>query len=546
VLTTTILWLAMAVYGLVMIVISPKVKDFGSFFAGRDDSGEAVGLGMLVGSIVISWLFAKSITNAANLGGSYGLVGSVAYAGWYLSIPVAGVVIYALRTRLGATSIGEFITGKYGRAATGAFTLVIMLRLFNEVWSNSAVVGAYFGEAKSTGYFVGALAFTAVTLVYSLRGGLRSSILTDGIQFLLALFLLVFVLALVIPESGAGPILTSGEWTLAGGVDLLLVGLLQSFSYPFHDPVLTDRGFITDAKSMLKGYLVAGFLAAGFIVVFGFVGIHGHLAGIDISQDAPLAVAKSFGVATLTVMSLIMMVSAGSTLDSTLSSFSKAFVVDLGGKTEEGTTTPVLRPLTEWLANADTVKVGRITMVVTVILGTLPLFAGAAILKATTISGTMVLGLAPIFLLFAWRTAGPFAFHLALWPGVAIGIAYAAGAIPESWAMGGGPYAALLGANVVGTAIVFGGFVAGAVIDGVVFSGRKKATTALVVLAVMLCGTSAFGQSAPPDEPTEDVGEEATVAESEAPALQGISFSGHTMLRLTTKFADLSRPSVEI
>ncbi len=463
--SSTILWVALAVYALVMFVFSPRAKSFATFFAGKSDQGKSVGLGMLVGSIVISWLFAKSITNAANLAGTYGIVGSVAYAGWYLSIPVAGVVLYAIRKRLGAGSIGEFITSKYGRAATLAYTLVVMIRLFNEVWSNSAVVGAYFGQSGSAAYFGGALAFTAITLLYSVRGGLRSSIFTDGIQFLVAIFLLVFILALVVPTSGATAILSSGHWTLAGGVDLLLVGLLQSFSYPFHDPVLTDRGFITNTKTMLVGYVIAGVLAAGFIVVFGFIGVHGHLAGIDISQDAPLAVARSFGVATLATMSVIMMVAAGSTLDSTLSSFSKAFVVDLGARTETGTATPVIGRLTRWLATADTLVVGRATMVVTVIVGTLPLFAGAHILKATTVSGTMVLGLAPIFLLFAWQKAGRFAFHCALWPGVVLGILFAAGAIPASWALGDGHYKMLLGVNVWGTAIVFAGFVGGALLD---------------------------------------------------------------------------------
>lgn len=540
---TELLWVALATYGLIMLAISPRAREFGTFFSGRNESGQAVGLGMLVGSVVISWLFAKSITNAANLGAKFGLVGSVAYAGWYVSIPVAGLVIYALRERLGVRSLGEFITGKYGRAATAAFTLVIMIRLFNEVWSNSAVVGAYFGEARSGGYYAGALVFTAVTLVYSLRGGLRSSILTDGIQFAIAIFLLLFVLGLIIPESGAAAILTSGEWTMVGGVDLLLVGLLQSLSYPFHDPVLTDRAFITDAKSMLKGYLVSGLIAGGFIVVFGFVGIHGHLAGIEIGEDAPLRVAAAFGVATLGVMSVIMMVSAGSTLDSTLSSFAKAFVVDFGGVQEDGTTEPVVARLTRRLAGADTVKVGRITMVVTVVLGTLPLFAGAAILKATTISGTMVLGLAPIFLLFAWKAAGPLAFHFALWPGVVLGIVYAAGQVPESWVIGGGSYGALLGANVWGTVIVFAGFVIGAFLDSRRSRSRATSVAALVVVGAMCVATAAWAQSAPPSE--EDASGPA-LPSTEKPVFKGIHFSGQTMLRLTTRLDDLERPSAEV
>ncbi len=575
---STFLWAALLGYGLMMLLISPKVKSVGSFFSGKDDSGKAIGIGFLIGSIVISWLFAKSITNSANLGAKFGFVGTIAYASWYVSIPVVGMVIYFLRKKTGVRSLGDFVTGKYGKFATAAFTLVVMFRLFNEVWSNSAVVGAYFGEKQTLAYYAGALSFTVMTLIYSLRGGLRSSILTDGIQFIIAMFLLVFVLAMIVPETGLTQIVSSGEWTLVGGVDLLLVGLLQSLSYGFHDPVLTDRAFITDTKSMLKGYLISGILAGAFIVVFGFVGVYGNLVGItDVNQAAPFKVAQAFGIATLVVMSIIMMVSAGSTLDSTLSSFAKTFVVDFGGRHEEGESRPVVDRLTHWLEDADMVKVGRVTMVVTVIIGSIPLFAGTAILKATTISGTMVLGLAPIFLFFAWRNAGPAAFHFALWPGVVIGILYATGNVPEGWQIGEGKYAALLGANIWGTVIVFAGFIIGAILEALIFN-KKIAATIIVLCIAIASGSSAqetkehLAQptTMPLEEPkptpnTEIIAPTHTIAqkevvaprlpkapneiktqEKEEPEFKGISFSGQTMLRLTTKFADLSRPSMEL
>jgi Na+/proline symporter len=461
-----LLWIAMAIYGVVMFALSPRAASFGEFFAAEDNDGRQISTGFLVGSVVISWLFAKSITNAANLGASFGLVGSVAYAGWYLSIPVVGVVAYKLRTTRGAKSLSQFVASKYGRLASLGFMVAISIRLFNEVWSNTAVVGAYFGESGSTGYYVAALAFAAVTLGYSLRGGLRSSVLTDAFQCAMAMFLLVFALALVVPDAGAQEMLASGEWTLVGGVDLLLVGLLQSLSYGFHDPVLTDRSFISSPRSMLKGYLVAGALAAAFIVLFGLVGVHAHVTGVEISQDAPLQVAQAFGVAVLAGMSVMMMLSAGSTLDSTLSSFSKAVVQDLGGVAADHDQQAVpSQRLAELIRRFDSVSMGRVVMVVTVILGSLPLFAGAEILQATTVSGTMVVGLAPVFLLYFVRSAGPFAFHLAFWPGVAIGVAFAAGWSPGWLAVGQGSYDGLLGVNLFATACVVVLFFVGVGID---------------------------------------------------------------------------------
>lgn len=140
-------WGFLIVYGIIMCALSPKAFTVGSFFRGEDKEGRSASTWMLTLSIFISWIFAKSVTNAANLGAQYGLVGGVAYAVYWLCIPLAGVVIYRLRRRFGATGLVSFLTEKYGRAAAVAFSTAILIRLFNEVWSNTAVVGGYYGES---------------------------------------------------------------------------------------------------------------------------------------------------------------------------------------------------------------------------------------------------------------------------------------------------------------------------------------------------------------------------------------------------------------
>ena len=106
---------------------------------------------------MISWLFAKSITNSANLGLSYGIVGGVAYAGYYLSFIVAGLIIYKLRTKGGFISIHHFLESKFGKGALIIFSILISFRLWNEVWSNSMVIGSYFGDEGTTPYLLACL-----------------------------------------------------------------------------------------------------------------------------------------------------------------------------------------------------------------------------------------------------------------------------------------------------------------------------------------------------------------------------------------------------
>jgi SSS family solute:Na+ symporter len=437
-------WGFLVAFGITMYLVSPKTTDEGGFFKGHDAQGRPASEWALMMSIFISWIFAKSVTNAANLGASYGIVGGLAYATYWLSIPVAGLVIYRLRTREGATGLVPFLIGKYGRAAALAFSLAILVRLFNEVWSNTAVVGGYFGGSGSVEFIGAALLFTLVVLLYSLKGGLRSSIFTDVIQAWVFMLFLGVVLFMVLPAHGPAKLLSEGNFALNGGMDLLLVALLQVLSYPFHDPVLTDRAFITREKTMLRAFIVAGVLGFFSIVAFSLIGVHARLEGIK-GGNIPVEVARSLGIAGFFAMVAVMISSAASTLDSTFTSLSKSVAQEL----------PLLAGRA---ASPKAMTVGAITMVMFAALGNLPMIAGTDILKATTISGTMVIGLAPIFLFSRWVTYSPLSFHLAFWTGMTLGVLHALNMLPAAWAIGDGKYGALLGTNLYGLILCTVGF----------------------------------------------------------------------------------------
>jgi hypothetical protein len=112
-------WGFLIIYGVGMYALSPRAVGHAGFFQGHDAAGRPAGTWALGASIFISWIFAKSITNAANLGATYGVVGGLAYATYWLSIPLAGWAILRLRQRYGATSLMSFLTGRL-RSACGA------------------------------------------------------------------------------------------------------------------------------------------------------------------------------------------------------------------------------------------------------------------------------------------------------------------------------------------------------------------------------------------------------------------------------------------
>lgn len=250
-------------------------------------------------------------------------------------------------------------------------------------------------------------------------------------------FLLFLILFYIIPDQGSfNAFIFSGEWTMAMGLNLFFVALLQVFSYPFHDPVMTDRGFISSPKTTLFSFIVAGTVGAILIILFSFVGIYAKFH--QLSSPAAVNVAKALGLTMMLIMNFIMITSAASTLDSTFSSVSKLAAVDIN----------IFKEKSRFSA-------GHWAMAIVAVLGSLPLFFAPKVISATTISGTMVIGLAPIFLF--WRLKVPkIAFHLSILVGLITGIIYLnKDLIPQVYVFTSGKYAKLLTVNIYGTILCF-------------------------------------------------------------------------------------------
>lgn len=421
-------WILVISSSLILFFISPLAKTTNEFFKATHRKKAPNGF-MLAGSLIISWIMAKSITNAANLGLSFGIVGGFAYAAYYLSFAVAGVIIYNIRTKGGFHSIHEFLTSRFGKGAMRLFSVLIIIRLFNEVWSNTMVIGSYFGEIGTQGYFWAIIVFTVLTLAYALKGGLSSSIFTDVIQMGLFAILLVVILGAIFSSEDFtfSKAVSTGTWSFEMGLNLLFAALLQCFSYPFHDPVLTDRAFISNPKTTRQSFFWASIFGALCIVLFSIIGVYAKTQNME--GQAAVEVGKAFGVVILLVINFIMVTSAASTLDSTFSSSSKLVTIDLKlGKN---------------------LKTGRLVMVAVAILGTIPIFLGAEILSATTVSGTMVIGLTPIFLFWNLKTP-KISFYLSVICGIVFGFLLVFNSFPEQLIFTTGKYADLLWVNAWG------------------------------------------------------------------------------------------------
>jgi len=365
----------------ISLVFAPIAKTVNTFFSGSSPQGKSPTLLTLTLSQVTTWIFARSLMNAAILGYFYGIWGTLAYAVYYLSFLTGGKIIDKIRFEQGFSSVQEFFQARFGRLGVTCYNVVIVIRLISEVFANLLVIGVLFGIAGSNAYVLAIIAFAAVTLLYSMLGGLHASLKTDVLQMSIFVFVLLMLLVTV---------LGGGQFAIADlgfkefqfdqpGPILMLVAFLQIWSYPLHDPVMMDRGFLADRETTRKSFLHAAWISVICIITFGCLGVwagaHAHAAEGDSMNTVLMSL---LGEWPMLLFSTTLVVSAMSTLDSTLSSSAKLVAVDMK-------------------LVSTSVRNGRLIMFVFMALGLLCVFFGSQdLFDAVAVSGTASMFLAPV------------------------------------------------------------------------------------------------------------------------------------------------------
>lgn len=377
--------LMVALIALISVFLTPRARAESGFFAGLSPNGSAPGLFTLVMSQVTTWIFARSLLNAAILGFYYGIWGTIAYAAYYLSFVTGGLIVDSLRFKHGFNSVQDFLRDRFGSTGTSCYNFVIALRLVSEVFANILVIGILFGDAGSSSYTIAVMAFAGVTLLYAMLGGLHASLRTDVFQMLVFLAVLFSLVVLVMSEG-----LLTMETIFAQpfsieqpGPILLLVALLQIWSYPMHDPVMMDRGFIADRATTRRSFLHAAWISALCILAFGSFGViaGGHATE---GESMTLVLTRLLGEVPMLLFNLALVISAMSTLDSTLSSSAKLVAVDM----------QIVRP---------SIRTGRAVMAGFMLLGLLMVFIGNKdLFSAVAVSGTASMYLAPVIFFSLW------------------------------------------------------------------------------------------------------------------------------------------------
>lgn len=418
------------------------------FFAGRDRNGHAPSLWTLVLSQVTTWIFARSLLNSAILGYYYGIAGTLAYAAYYLSFLTGGFFVGRLRQD-GYHSVQDWLITRFGAIGTHAYNAVVALRLLSEVFANLLVIGLIFRVvfpefgAAST---VSVIVLSIFTLMYSAWGGLRASLRTDVLQMLLFLgiFGIAFMYLILSPEFNAAAVLTaSGSAGTYNGWILLIVAFLQVPSYPLHDPVMMDRGFLADEETTRKSFIWAFLISVSCIIGFGLFGIHASLMQQEIADDLLGTWAIMFPAPIFAALLVSLLVSGVSTLDSALASAARLMVE-------------------EWRIAPRNLLGGRLVMVAFLVVGAaLTLWQNATLFDAVAVSGTASMFLTPLIVVSVLmnRQVSAWAFVVSFAAAVFGGVVYFARA--SDWA------------------------------SGLLIEGHKYEQLLAICLGVLICGTVA-------------------------------------------------------
>ncbi|MEL6290724.1 MAG: sodium:proline symporter [Pseudomonadota bacterium] len=377
---------------LASLILSPRAQTEGAFFRGHGTDGQLPGIWTLALSQVTTWIFARSIMNAAILGYFYGIAGALAYTAYYLSFLTGWWIIDGIRFRHGFPSVQTFLADRFGLTGTTAYNIVVALRLVSEVFANLLVIGLIFGGTGSVEYTGAILIVGVVTFAYAAIGGLNASIKTDVFQMLLFLVVMAVLSAVVIGTgtfdlsaiAAAAPEITNPGWVL------LAVAFLQVWSYPLHDPVMMDRGFIADRNTTRASFYHAAWISSACILVFGLIGVWAGLNKLE-GEAFIATLGRLIGDWPMLAFNAALVISCMSTLDSTFSSTAKLTVVDMR------------------IGNGR-VMAGRIAMALFFAAGLGMVFFGPKdLFSAVAVSGTASMFLAPVifFSIFGRRTDIP-------------------------------------------------------------------------------------------------------------------------------------------
>lgn len=372
--TTIGFLIAISIFTLVMLGLSLRYKHDNSidtFFAANRNIGV---LGIAV-STAASWQWADNLFSTAQVGFDFGIHGIL----WFALTTVLSFVIFAFIAQKireqapNVYTIPEFVSLKTDKSKGVHTAMIVAITLYQlfTLTLGATITGLLLSAALGFNYIVSASSVVLFALTYSLISGLKASVRTDAIQFVLMLALMVFMIAVV--ATGIDPSMintdvlfgTDKEFTGFFNQGLVLnlaipLGIII-MTQPLVDQMIFQRLVALDKNiNPVKPFIWAGLICGFIVLLLSSVGIFGQVLaqqGLIEVTDSQLTVVEAvrysmsdFGV-VLFVLAFLGVVF--STTDSAYSSIASLISIDV-----------YKRYFGEGKSEKSTLRIGRISMVV--------------------------------------------------------------------------------------------------------------------------------------------------------------------------------------
>lgn len=296
------------------------------FFTARNSQGiQALGLSFLASGMGGWILFAPPEVGA--------LAGPVALAGYAIGAALPFVVFAfcgpAIRRYLPqGRSIGEFAQACYGTLVRRWVALISLLYMLCFLIAELTAIGAITAMLSDVNPAWVILGVAAATLIYTIGGGLRASLMTDRWQAWLLLALLMVVGAVTLQRL---PAIDSSAVSMPGiplgnalGVALTLVIAVTAANL-FHQGYWQRVWSAHDGAALGRGALLGGFITVLVVAIVGSLGIAAAMSGANLGAPpipffALLMNAPAWLTLPALVLALTLVASSVDTLQNAIAS----------------------------------------------------------------------------------------------------------------------------------------------------------------------------------------------------------------------------------
>jgi Na+/proline symporter len=340
--STTIITLILTslAFAIIGIVYSKGKLSLNSYL----NADRSIGKKSLTASLVAS-CFGVWILIGPSEAATWGGLGAIIGYGLGQALPFLAFITIGQRMRKimpNGNTLTQFVLIRFGKAMFRLVLLLTIMYMFVYLAAEVTAIAKVVNLMSGFPLWQTSLVIIITTLSYTLYGGLRASIFTDKIQFIIIIILLIFAINHIFNSgnnifsmdliSEKAETLMSGKYFY--GYTAGLTFFIAVFATNLFDQGIWQRVFAAKSSDDLrKGFMSAFFIVIPFMLVLGFFGI--LAVSVDKASDPStlfftLLLEPFSGINSLLTISILVLVLALviSSMDSLINALSSTITIE--------------------------------------------------------------------------------------------------------------------------------------------------------------------------------------------------------------------------